>query len=377
MNNLMNIEGYAAKYILTKGLKTVSRAYLARPFERGTKRRLCIYYAPNRISFSQIYPFIYYQKELSDRFNLQIRAIPVDALLSGVKPKNTMADIVLLQTWFTVESSALVRALDQIKDTNPGAEISFLDSFAHNDLRLAKHLDPYIRFYLKKSLFKKKADYLRPYKGDTNLTEFYGDLFNISQTPVDWGIPESILGKLKLSPNFFTSEHFLKSFRNKHSAACQPRSNDIHARLACHGSDWYNAMRTSALEQVKQSGLKALTETGVSWHQYMSELRNSKLCFSPFGYGELCWRDIEAIQTGSVLIKPDMGHLETLPNIYIPNKTYLPIRWDFNDFTEKAQIVLDDQALSDEMAHNAYNGIQAYIQKSQFVEDMSYLFESG
>jgi hypothetical protein len=39
-------------------------------------------------------------------------------------------------------------------------------------------------------------------------------------------------------------------------------------------------------------------------------LTNSKLCFSPFGYGELCWRDIEGLSDGGCLIKPDMGHLQ-------------------------------------------------------------------
>ncbi len=377
MNGLINMDRFIASYILKSGLKTACRAYLARPFNRGSSRRLCIYYSPNRISFSQIYPFIYYQKEISDRFNIQIRAIPVDSLLSGVMPKNLIADIVLLQTWFTVENADLVRALELIKSTTPNVEISFLDSFAHNDLRLAKHLDPYIRFYLKKSLFKNKDNYLRAYKGDTNLTDYYGGLFNIPQSPIDWGVPKSILKKLRLSPNFFTAAHFFKSFQKEPLSFYQPRSIDVHARLACNGSEWYSAMRTSALDHVKRSGLNVLTDTGVSWPQYMSEMKNSKLCFSPFGFGELCWRDIEAMQTGSTLIKPDMDHLETLPNLYIPKKTYLPIHWDFNDFGEKVQTALGDPDLSNFMASNAYNAIKTYIQKHQFIEDMSFLFKDS
>ena len=377
MSNFADFDTLAAKHILKKGLMTASRKYLARPFNRSASRRLCIYYSPNRISFSQIFPFIYYHKEILDRFNLQIRAIPVNALLSGVKPKNLLADIVLLQTWFTVENTALVRALELIKSATPNAEISFLDSFAHNDLRLAKYLDPYIRFYLKKSLFHNKENYFHAYKGDTNLSEFYGDLFNISQPPVDWDVPKSILKKLKLSPNFFTAAHFLNSFEKENPLFHQPRSFDIHARLARTGSKWYSAMRASALDHVENSDLNALTDTGISWKQYMTEMYNSKLCFSPFGYGELCWRDIEAMQTGSVLIKPDMNHLETLPNLYVPKETYTPIQWDFNDFDEKVQTLLDDPNLSSEIANNAYNKIKAYIQKNQFIEDISFLFEDG
>ena len=44
-----------------------------------------------------------------------------------------------------------------------------------------------------------------------------------------------------------------------------------------------------------------------------SGTRESKLCFSPFGYGEVCWRDFEAMSTGAVLVKPDMSHLQARP----------------------------------------------------------------
>ena len=63
--------------------------------------------------------------------------------------------------------------------------------------------------------------------------------------------------------------------------------------------------------------------------RFLEEMRQSKLCWSPFGYGELCWRDIEAYMTGAVLIKPDVSHLGSLPDLYRPHETYLPVRWDF------------------------------------------------
>ena len=39
--------------------------------------------------------------------------------------------------------------------------------------------------------------------------------------------------------------------------------------------------------------------------------------------------------SGCVLIKPDMSHLETWPDFYIPNLTYIPFKWDLSDFREK------------------------------------------
>lgn len=51
---------------------------------------------------------------------------------------------------------------------------------------------------------------------------------------------------------------------------------------------------------------------------------------SPFGWGEICYRDFEAIIGGALLIKPDMSHIQTWPNIYNKNN-YFSISWDCNE----------------------------------------------
>lgn len=51
---------------------------------------------------------------------------------------------------------------------------------------------------------------------------------------------------------------------------------------------------------------------------------------SPFGWGEICYRDFEAAIGGSILIKPDMSHISTWPNIY-SRDMYEPLQWDFTN----------------------------------------------
>jgi hypothetical protein len=108
----------------------------------------------------------------------------------------------------------------------------------------------------------------------------------------------------------------------------------------------------------------------------MAELANSRLCFSPFGYGELCWRDIEAFQTGAVLIKPDMGHLQTLPDLYEPGVTYLPVRWDFSDLEDVVCSALADEPRMEAIASEAWNRTARYIREGCFVDDMAEMFLS-
>ena len=76
--------------------------------------------------------------------------------------------------------------------------------------------------------------------------------------------------------------------------------------------------------------------------RYKHEMSNAKVVVSPFGWGEIGVRDFEAFIYGAALIKPDMSHLETWPDIFIPGETYQPIRWDFEDLEQVIDDLLSD-----------------------------------
>ncbi len=68
---------------------------------------------------------------------------------------------------------------------------------------------------------------------------------------------------------------------------------------------------------------------------YFNDLLNTQFVLSPFGWGEINYRDYEAFLSGSVLIKPDMDHLDTWPNFYKKGKFYIDYKWDCSDLIEK------------------------------------------
>ena len=91
--------------------------------------------------------------------------------------------------------------------------------------------------------------------------------------------------------------------------------------------------------------------------QYWDEFRNSKICISPFGYGEVCYRDFEAFIAGALLLKPSMEHLTTHGDLFVPNETYVPLEWNLADL--RGQI--DDVLLNfKEYKHIAKNGQDLY-----------------
>lgn len=95
----------------------------------------------------------------------------------------------------------------------------------------------------------------------------------------------------------------------------------------------------------------------VSKAKYWKELRNSKLSVSPFGWGEICYRDFETFISGSLLVKPLMSHMVTFPDLYIPDKTYVPVAWNMIGTQELLEQLIVNYK---EVRYIAQNGQDAY-----------------
>ena len=155
------------------------------------------------------------------------------------------------------------------------------------------------------------------------------------------------------------------------------RSIDVHARFSIgKRHDWYGAMRSAALDALQAiPSLKLAVGTGIRWSKFMDELRHSKICLSPFGYGEICWRDVEAMLAGCVVLKQDMSHLLTKPNLYQSTETYLPLSWDFTNTEEVVNQILNDENKRLTIAENAFRQVKRYLSEDKFIDDMAFLFQ--
>ncbi|MEM7684107.1 MAG: glycosyltransferase family 1 protein [Pseudomonadota bacterium] len=352
----------------------LAHAYMGRPYRRDDRLRYAILFEPNRISYSQVFPFILYAPQIEEKFGVQLRFFNVDRI---EQVRNFQADRVLLQTWFTRDPAFLGALFDKIRATN-ATTTAFLDSFAHNDIRLAAHLDANIAFYLKKSLFKDRGQYLKPTLGHAPLDDYYNRLYQLTDEEVHWPVPDGFVDKLRVSPNFFTAPGLYRYFLNTDIDGLlgRPRDIDVHARLGKRGSPWYVTMRNHAAETLEAlPGLTIASKGTVKQRVFNAELARSKICFSPFGFGELCWRDIEATAFGSVLLKPSMDHLETLPDLYEADVSYVPCAWDFSDLGDRVAWILDNPQDAKTIVRTAFLRIRKYLQTNQFVDDMGFLFK--
>jgi hypothetical protein len=140
--------------------------------------------------------------------------------------------------------------------------------------------------------------------------------------------------------------------------------------------NWYGEMRRQAAGAVEAiKGVRIATGTGISQSVFMDELRQSRICFSPFGYGELCWRDVEAIAAGAVLLKPDMSHLRSTPDLYRDDETYVACRWDFADLKDKVAALLADEDRQHRIATQARAVACDYLRQDGPVSTYGALFQ--
>ena len=84
-----------------------------------------------------------------------------------------------------------------------------------------------------------------------------------------------------------------------------------------------------------------LTEK-MPFQEYAQNLWNSKISLSPFGMGELCFRDLESMVFGTVILKPSHERVDTLPNIMIDDETFVSCKYDWSDLEEKIDYILSN-----------------------------------
>lgn len=220
---------------------------------------------------------------------------------------------------------------------------------------------PYIDLYLKKQLLKDKTLYTKTLYSDRLFTEYYNKEFGI----IDENSYQSQKLDLSQSHKVHLSWHIglgdmvgdilPKSIRFIRSRIVPTYPEALHSVLKKKKYDFmFKGTRKYPRNTVSfhreeigrlldsMTQFNAVLSGRVSIREYKHQMRESKIVISPFGWGELGVRDFEAWIYGAALMKPDMSHMETWPNIFIPFETYYPINWNFDNMEIGIQQMIDD-----------------------------------
>lgn len=238
---------------------------------------------------------------------------------------------------------------------------------------------PYVDLYLKKQLFRDMSLHCnKQFYGDRIFSDFYHREFgvidnsdpyhsklldenNIDKVSLSWNIgmgdmyrdiyPDKIRKVIRYLPPAYRSEmtSAQKSSIRPYDFMFRGTRKYSRPTISFH--------RERMGEILDNLDFKKITSGRVSLKQYRQDIIDSKMVVSPFGWGEIGVRDYECWLYGSCLLKPDMSHMKTWPNVFIENETYHPLKWDFSNIESSVQELLEDVGRREELAEA---GQQAY-----------------
>lgn len=245
---------------------------------------------------------------------------------------------------------------------------------------------PFIDLYFKKQLLKNKSFYQQRFFADRIFADYYYKKYKLEYEIIDKDttlLSESDISKLRIAWNISYYDYlgssicrYLRPFSFTMPRFVNPafKEKDIDIHFSGSIPKVYGPVigyqRAKMLELINN-----LTEYShpdvykqISRDEYLNELKRAKAIASPFGWGECCLRDMEAFIHGAVLLKPSMDHCDTFPNIYIPYKTYVPLKWDFSDFNVVLQELKSGKYISiAKEGQNLYKQILSKQGKVDFV----------
>ena len=200
-------------------------------------------------------------------------------------------------------------------------------------------------YLFKNQKLKNKEDYKVPYAFNKF---FFGDGSDID---LSYNITDDEWSRIKFSHinlGFWMDNDYSRHMpvsKNKDVDLCAIFSG-LHAENRCHGirDDLpYTKHRKGLwdkLEPLKEK-YKMITKK-LPFNEYINNLHNSKISLSPYGQGEFCFRDLESMVAGTLILKPSHEMVDTLPNLMIDDETFIACKHDWSDLEEKIEYILSN-----------------------------------
>lgn len=228
---------------------------------------------------------------------------------------------------------------------------------------------PFVRRYFKNQLLRDRSLYREPHYGGRLFTDFahrrfgivdsqemrsepVADATDLAKLAVGWNagfadygpggiLRREVYRRIPLAPLIRRPSGFADPEA--------PRPVGIGFRMTRR-----YARETVAFQRIETAGRLGIgEEPRLGRAAFMRELSRTRVVVSPFGWGEINLRDYEACVAGAAIVKPDMSHLETWPDLFVAGETYLPYRWDFADLADVTARALRDEASTRAIAARA------------------------
>lgn len=358
------------------------------PTSSSSRRRaLLVGLGPTGVEGAQLAGFEMHRRDLRRALGLglsRVDNVPLHDLTRAVLESG--ADFAFIMARWSDPAGELRAALERIHADPRRPTTIFIDYVAPSTTPFF-HVLPLVDLYLKRQGLRDIGAYQRPYRGGHVFADWYSTRYGYDLGAWAFGsTPDPALThKISAAWNLAVSPASVRQLRIAWLIAprLSRRPIDLNVRFGAGkitgAREWYHDYRERALDTARRLGdsMRLTPPTRIDRRLYFLELCRSKMTLSPFGWGELCYRDFEAACAGSVLLKPSMDHLETSPSVYAPFETYIPLEWDLSDLEEKARWCLSNPAEAQRIANNAREVMRRYFREKRFVSEIARALEAA
>jgi len=337
-------------------------------------------------------PFHFYKRKINSQLKLKLvyeQVLTLDEIDAALI-KHQPAILFFTIDW-TVPVIEVVSYLKKLHEQPGRPRIVYLDHYCLSSTPFFEVM-PYVDVYVRKQLLTPVSDYNdKDFRGGNIVADFISRHYNIQLNDFEFGsqIPEGCEDKLIPGWNLGTADTLSRLARypllRKFSRSVE-KTLDLTCRLTVREHDdtdpnsIYFIHRSKCLEAVMALEGKfniAHNANGeqISYRTFQRELRESRMALSPFGWGEITDRDFRIINARTLLLKPDMSHLETYPDVFRAGETYAPVKWDFSDLEEVCEYYLSHPAETREITENAINVYDEYFRQAKFIDKIEEILQ--
>jgi hypothetical protein len=352
-------------------------ADLARTWRQAPLRVLLLSDRANYTSEQQFAPLVERRGKIRERLGVVFqRALVSDAL--ALRRLVRRYDVVGLKLGFRTPAAQALAIARAIRSTlSPAARMVYFDG--EDDLCVQwPGVLPLVDLYVKKHAFRDRREYLKKRVGKTNLTDYVARNFAVSFAddivPATEPVDERELGKIAVGWNVALDDPIRRLYARASAVA---KDIDVVCRASVNPQSWIHPLRApviASLSSMKRAYRVLTPQARVPQEVYYDEMLRSRVCVSPFGYGEICWRDFEAVVCGCVLVKPDMSHVETEPDLFVPHQTYVPVRWDYSDLVPALEALLGEPERLARIRATAFERLRAWLDGDALITRTSSIF---
>jgi len=315
-------------------------------------------------------PYVFIQKQLSEvGIQLCYNASSYDVLLIG-------------QASISDKKKSLQQSVEEGTNLLKKITGNYIIIDGQDSTSLIGTIDVFRNVYNdKKCKLFLKTSYLRDkslYKKAWNLGRMYWGEGDYSIPDIDLMLPKMKLSGMNwlstIQPTW-NSYNFSKKY-DVWAYFQYPMNKDVyeHGYLQSIHYDTFRRELHKQLEKLENKYKIISMKDGnrIPLSEYYELMYNSKIVLAPFGYGEMAPRDIETAMFGNILLKNNMNYIETIPNPYIENETYISLNLDFSNLESVIEYALRDYELKQKFF--VENMKEQYIKQNNPINRVMHLY---